>query len=69
MSATDNPERKTRSSTDSLEELPEFELSYLYDEQDEPGEVTIFPESKKYDISTNWITVDVNCAVRLDEVS
>lgn len=69
MSATDNPERKTRPSTAGLDELPDFELSYLFDEQDEPGEVTIFPESNEYDISTNWITVDVHCAVRLDEVS
>ena len=51
-----------------LEELPRFDLSYLFDDQDEPTEVTVFPESNAYDISTNWITVTVESAVPLDEV-
>lgn len=51
-----------------LEEFPRFELSYLFDSEDEPTEVTVFPESDDHDISTNWITVAVEAAVPLDEV-
>ena len=51
-----------------LEELPRFDLSYLFDSQDEPTEVTVFPETDDFDISTNWITVDVDCAVPLDSI-
>ena len=51
-----------------LEELPSFELSYLFDKEDEPTEVTVFPESNDFDISTNWITVAIDGAVPLDQV-
>lgn len=51
-----------------LEELPRFELSYLFDDEDEPTEVTVFPESDDFDISTNWITVAIGAAVPLDQV-
>lgn len=52
-----------------LEELPRFDLSYLFDSEDEPTEVTVFPESDDFDISTNWITVAIEAAVPLDQVS
>jgi len=51
-----------------LEVLPRFELSYLFDSEDHPTEVTVFPESDDFDISTNWITVDVDGAIPLDKV-
>ena len=51
-----------------LGELPHFELSYLFDNEDEPTEVTVFPESDDYDISTNWITMTIDAAVPLDRV-
>lgn len=51
-----------------LEELPRFELSYLFDREDEPTEVTVFPESNDFDISTNWISVAVDAAVPLDQI-
>ena len=54
--------------TIELDDLPRFELSYLFDSEDEPTEVTVFPESDDYDISTNWITVSVEGAVPLDKV-
>ena len=52
----------------ALGELPDFELSYLFDSEDEPTEVTVFPESDDFDISTNWITVGIDGAVPLDRV-
>lgn len=51
-----------------LGELPSFELSYLFDSEDEPTEVTVFPGSDEFDISTNWITIDVDGAVPLEAV-
>ena len=51
-----------------LEQLPSFELSYLFDDDDEPTEVTVFPASNEFDISTNWITAAAESAVPLDRV-
>lgn len=65
MSATEQPAPELAI---ELVELPRFDLSYLFDNEDEPTEVTIFPESNEYDISTNWITADVGCAVPLEDV-
>lgn len=63
MSAIDGSERQT---TVELEELPDFELSYLFDDSDEPAEVTVFPVSNAFDISTNWITIDADSAIPLE---
>lgn len=65
MSATKGSERGSRG---TIEALPNFELSYLFDNRDAPSEVTIFPESDNYDISTNWITVDKTTAVPLEDL-
>lgn len=65
MSAT---EQATTGPAFELEELPNFDLSYLFDNEDEPTEVTVFPASDEFDISTNWITIDVDGAVPLDQV-
>jgi hypothetical protein len=54
--------------TVELAELPRFELSYLFDDERAPSEVTVFPASDDFDISTNWITVGVDGAVPLDDV-
>lgn len=51
-----------------LEELPGFDLSYLFDDADNPTEVTVFPASNTHDISTNWITVDLGTAVPLEQI-
>ena len=63
MSAVEEP---TESSV-ALEDDPEFELSYLYDRKDQPSEVTVFPASNEFDISTNWITVPVDWAIPIEE--
>lgn len=51
-----------------LDELPAFDLSYLFDDADNPTEVTVFPAANTHDISTNWITVDRGTAVPLEQV-
>lgn len=53
--------------TERLTKFPEFELHCLVDDEADPREVTIFAPSST-DISTHWITIDINNAVRLDDV-
>lgn len=65
MSATDHRERPHRS---PLARLPEFDLAYLYDDDDDPAEVTVFPARFGDDLATNWITMDVGHAIPLDRV-
>ena len=65
MSVTD---RYDQDASFDLDELPEFELSYLFDDKESPDEITVFPESNAYDISTHWITVDASTAIPLERV-
>lgn len=65
MSVTD--QQRPEAALD-LDELPGFDLSYLFDNADDPTEVTVFPASNDQDISTNWITVDLGTAVPLEQV-
>lgn len=52
---------------DVLTEQPEFELACLFDDLDDPTEVTIFyPRGAR--TVTEWITADVATSVSLDEV-
>lgn len=50
-----------------LEELPQFDLEYLFDDDDDPTEVTIFADDPE-SLSTQWITVDRSSAIPLEEV-
>jgi hypothetical protein len=46
---------------------PEFELECLYDDSENPSELTVFcPEEGK--LTTEWITVDRGTAVPLESV-
>lgn len=65
MSATDSRERVV---PPGLAELPEFDLAYLYDDEDDPTEVTVFPARFGDDLATHWITIDRRHAVPLDRV-
>lgn len=51
----------------ALEEYPEFGLSYLLDDEDDPSEVTIFPGEGAEDLATEWVSVDVDAAVALED--
>ncbi|MFC6724566.1 hypothetical protein ACFQE1_09305 [Halobium palmae] len=48
--------------------FPSFELEYAFDDASEPTEVTLFSTSGEDDPVTNWLTVDVDHAVPLEEV-
>ncbi|MFB6192562.1 MAG: hypothetical protein ABEI11_04485 [Haloarculaceae archaeon] len=50
-----------------LEASPEFALECLYDDAQNPSELTIFPPDEARAV-TEWITVDQSVAVSLEEV-
>jgi hypothetical protein len=51
-----------------LDELPEFELSFLFDDQDDPEQVTIFRPGADERSATRWLTMDSDHAVSLDRI-
>ena len=51
-----------------LDELPEFDLTFLYDDEEEPTEVTIFEGTSQEDLTTRWLTMDYRHSVALDSV-
>lgn len=51
-----------------LASYPEFGLSCLYDDQEDPEELTVFEGEEVGASTTAWLTVDVDDAVALDEV-
>ena len=57
--------RQTQSG-DLLASYPDFGLSCLYDDDDDPSEVTVFPGEEMS--TTEWVTADVDSAVSLDEL-
>ena len=52
----------------TLEELPAFELTYLYDDDDNPTEVTVFLAGTDDGLATQWLTIDREHAVPLESV-
>lgn len=54
--------------TTGFDELPRFDLTYLTDDDEEPSEVTVFPESGENFVST-WITIDIDHSVPLEEIA
>jgi hypothetical protein len=60
-------EPSEQSQSAHLEELPQFDLEYLFDDDDSPTEVTVFADDPE-SLSTQWITIDRDCAVPLEEV-
>jgi hypothetical protein len=46
-----------------------FELTYLYDDPDDPAEVTLLPAGAEPErFLTEWLTADTTTAVSLDEM-
>lgn len=62
MSTTTTPPSDT-----DLNEAPEFELDCLYDDPEDPSELTIFPSGRQQSV-TEWVTADRSAAVSLDEL-
>lgn len=55
------------SSAEPIEDVPEFELEYLYDDPVDPSELTIFAPTEDR-LATEWITVDRSAAVPIEVV-
>lgn len=53
--------------TANLEELPTFDLRYLYDDTETPSELTIFSPDMET-LTTSWITIDASHAVPLEDI-
>lgn len=68
MSITDRTNDWTENQDAYGDEPPEFELEYLYDDPDDPTEVTVFLDAEEADLSTHWITVDRSSAVPIEEI-
>lgn len=51
-----------------LASYPDYALSCLYDDDDDPTEVTVFPGERGELSTTEWITADVESTVAVDEV-
>ena len=47
--------------------FPTFELEYLFDDADDPAEVTVFSPDGE-DVTTHWITIDIDAAVPIEAV-
>lgn len=51
-----------------LAELPEFDLCYRFDDEDEPTTVTVYSPGMDVGGATRWLTVDRRAAVALEDV-
>lgn len=53
---------------DSRGSLPTFDLTFRYDDVQNPAELTVFPAGERDDGTTAWLTIDVEHAVPLETV-
>jgi hypothetical protein len=51
-----------------FDQLPQFELECMYDDWDEPSEVTIFSTDEADSLYTAWLTTNRSNAVSLEDV-
>lgn len=65
MSVVDRSEQDVEVEFD---QLPEFELECMYDDWDDPSEVTVFSTDEADSLYTAWLTTDRSHAVSLEDV-
>ena len=51
---------------ETLETYPQFALSCLYDDEDDPAEVTFVDETTDGRLGSAWVTIDHDAVVTLD---
>lgn len=61
-------ESDTTALPSACEEFPTFDLTYRYDDSDDPSEITVFPAGETRGQTTTWLTVRREDAVSLEEV-
>lgn len=59
---------ETEGRSTELEDLPEFELAYLFDDEENPKRVTIFQPGTGDNAASRWISIDSEHAVPIEEV-
>lgn len=65
MSAIEGPQPNVDT---ALSTFPEFELSYLYDNRDNPTEITVFSSDEDENLATHWITMNATATIPLEDV-
>jgi hypothetical protein len=53
---------------DSLPSLPRFEIRCRVDDVDDPDEVTVFADTRTVELASEWVSIDAEHAVDLDDV-
>lgn len=62
---TATPSMQTHDHESQFEELPDGTLSWAFDDEDDPTEITIF--DPRNDITTHWITIEKASVCDLNE--
>lgn len=52
----------------ACDEFPTFELTYRYDDVDDPSEITVFPAGETRGQTTTWLTIKREDAVSVEDV-
>lgn len=65
MSATGH---SSEESVTRLQDLPEFELSFHFDDETNPETVTIFQPGTDENAAARWITIDAKFSVPIDAI-
>lgn len=65
MSVVDRSEQTEQVEFD---QLPEFDLECMYDNWDDPAEVTVYSTVEEDSLYTAWLTIDREHAISLAEV-
>lgn len=52
----------------TIDDLPEFDLSYHFDNENDPQAVTIFKPGTDEEAVTQWMTIDYQYSVPIDAI-
>lgn len=53
---------------ESLYTLPRFDIRCHLDDIDDPTEVTVFTDTRTVELATQWVSIDAEHAVALEDV-
>lgn len=60
--------RELPDDADSLYSLPRFDCRCHVDDVDDPEEVTVFADTRTVELASEWISIDAEHAVDLEDV-
>lgn len=52
----------------ACDELPTFDLSFRYDDDENPSEITVFPDGAASGQTTSWLSVAIEDAIPVEEI-